>query len=145
MEKHEKSMELPCGKCECKGHLSIRCPYVFECVYCTSVRHKSRDCVRVTCFRCREMGHSAKECTGRERKTCCWCKGSGHLSDSCISRGSPISLEESKKINCLNCRGSSHANCIASEKPRRKKKKERKERKERKKHKKVKVNKLPLG
>ena len=90
MHSEQLIQQLKCSKCFGSEHLSNRCPFIIECIYCTNSNHRSDKCNRTVCFRCKHFGHIAKECKENIKEICRICKHIGHLSEKCIIRTSPI-------------------------------------------------------
>lgn len=100
---------MKCGKCLGSGHISIRCIYTNTCIYCTSTDHKSYKCKISICYRCKQLGHLAKDCKFELKEFCKACRIYGHIIENCIARDFPI--KACRDTTCLSCRGKGHTNC----------------------------------
>ena len=109
--------QYKCGKCRVPGHLSIRCPYARECVYCASPDHDSEKCFKSNCFRCKQGGHFARECQVNPKLFCRACRTLGHTEATCICRVSPMTSPLSPLSRCLVCLLPGHLNCSLPKQP----------------------------
>jgi hypothetical protein len=107
-----------CKRCEEEGHLSRNCPKKRERFPTTVVEYeenevkdllalerpkRKKDNSKITCFKCKELGHYADQCPKLHHETnmqgcmkrdlsmitCFKCKQKGHYSDKCPEDGTP--------------------------------------------------------
>ena len=93
------SMCLLCGR---SGHVAPGCPHL-ACRFCNSKDHADFSCPsRVRCDKCRQLGHSAKECTEKlaltkaEGLVCSFCSSNDHTEPECTELWRSFHPEQEK-------------------------------------------------